>query len=105
MARLLVLVETEGRWPEEWLGAYVTMIPKASGGSRPQDQRPITVLELLYCIWAKGVTLEWGPVLQTAFLGEAAMGFRAQSGALHVVQLLSDLIVWQARQAAVVGFF
>jgi len=31
-------------------------------------------------------------VLQGAFLGEAAMGFRAQTGTLHVAQLLTDLI-------------
>ena len=32
VARLLTLVETAGRWLADWLDAYVTMIPKASGG-------------------------------------------------------------------------
>ena len=54
VARLLALVEAAGRWPAEWLQAYVAMIPKASGGSRPRDQRPITVLEVMYRIWSKG---------------------------------------------------
>ena len=54
VARLLSMVELEGRWPAEWLDAYVAMIPKASGGSRPGDQRPITVLEVLYRLWSKG---------------------------------------------------
>ena len=27
---------------------YVALIPKASGGTRPQDQRPIAVLDVLY---------------------------------------------------------
>lgn len=93
IARLLNLVEAEGQWPAEWLDAYVVMIPKAAGGSRPRDQRPITVLPLVYRIWAKGVTLQWQPVMQHTYLGQAAMGFRAQSGTLHVAQLLSDLIM------------
>ena len=78
VAKLLTLVEAAGQWPSDWLEAYVTMIPKAAGGSRPRDQRPITVLEVLYRIWAKGVVLAWGPTLQREFLGPAAMGFRAQ---------------------------
>ena len=98
LARMLQLVEIEGRWPAAWTHAYVTMIPKASGGSRPEDQRPITVLDLAYRIWAKGVVQEWSPVLQTAYLGDAALGFRAQSGTTHVVQLLQDVIILQQRR-------
>ena len=97
MARLYTLVEDQGCWPTEWLDAYVTMIPKASGGSRPRDQRPITVLEVMYRVWSKGVVLEWGPTLHTEFLGSVAMGFRAGAGTLHVAQLLSDLMAWQGR--------
>jgi hypothetical protein len=100
VARLLQLVESAGRWPTEWLDAYVAMIPKSAGGSRPRDQRPITVLEVVYRIWSKGVVREWTSVLQQQFLGQAAMGFRAQSGTLHVAQLLSDLIVLQRRRGA-----
>jgi hypothetical protein len=98
VARLLELVEAAGRWPAEWLQAYVAMIPKASGGSRPRDQRPITVLEVMYRIWSKGVVLEWTPTLHTTFLGTAAFGFRAQSGTLHVAQMLSDLMALQQRR-------
>ena len=98
VARLLTLVEDTGTWPVEWLDAYVAMIPKAAGGSRPRDQRPITVLDVLYRIWSKGIVMEWTPVLQNEFLGPAAMGFRAQSGTLHVVQLLSDIITLQAER-------
>ena len=93
VARLLNLIETERAWPVEWLEAYVVMIPKAAGGTRRRDQRPITVLPMVYRLWSKGVVLEWTPVLQQAYLGQAAMGFRAQAGTLHVAQLLSDLIV------------
>ena len=98
VADLLNLVEDSGEWPQEVLRAYVTMIPKASGGTRPQDQRPITVLDVLYRVWAKGVVLTWTPVLQGEYLGQAAMGFRAQTGTLHLSQILSDIIELQRRQ-------
>lgn len=100
LARMFQLVEAEGRWPTAWTHAYITMIPKASGGSRPEDQRPITVLDLPYRVWAKAVVQEWKPTLQTAYLGDAALGFRAQSGTTHVAQLLQDLIFLQARRGA-----
>jgi hypothetical protein len=98
VARFFSLVEESCAWPPEWLDAYVTMIPKASGGSRPRDQRPITVLEVMYRIWSKGVVQEWAPVLHKEFLGPSAMGFRAGAGTLHLAQLLSDLITHQARR-------
>ena len=98
VATLLNVVEESGEWPQEVLAAYVTMIPKSSGGTRPQDQRPITVLDVLYRVWAKGVVLNWAPVLQREYPGLAAMGFRAQSGTLHLAQLLSDLIELQRRR-------
>ena len=98
LADLLNLVEKEGSWPDELLHAYVAMIPKASGGSRPQDQRPITVLDVAYRVWAKGIVMCWASVLNTAYLGPAVMGFRAQSGTLHLAQLLSDLIALQNRR-------
>ena len=74
------------------------MIPKASGGTRPQDQRPITVLDVVYRLWAKGIIQSWASVLRGVYLGPAAFGFRAQSGTLHVAQLLNDLIEMQRRQ-------
>ena len=98
LAQMFQLVEEEGRWPTAWVRAYVTMIPKAAGGSRPEDQRPITVLDLPYRVWAKGIVLHWTPTLQKAYLGDAAMGFRAQSGTTHVVQLLQDLMALQRRR-------
>ena len=92
VARLLNLIEAAGSWPAEWLDAYIVMIPKSAGGSRPRDQRPITVLPMVYRLWSKAVVLEWQPVMQHSYLGQAAMGFRAQAGTLHVAQLLSDII-------------
>ena len=98
IARLLAEVESSGTWPESVLNACVTMFPKVSGGSRPRAQRPITVLDLLYQVWAKEVVMEWSGTLNTKFLGKAAMGFRAQTGTLHLAQLLSDLMVLQRRR-------
>ena len=107
VARLLTLVEQNGRWPSQWLTAYVVMIPKASGGSRPRDQRPITVLDVLYRVWSKGLVQEWAPVIQRDLLGTAAMGFRAQTGTLHMAQLLSDIMVLcrQRRQSLFLASF
>ena len=98
IARLLNLVESEGVWPGEWTKAYVAMIPKAAGGTRPQDQRPITVLDILYRVWSKGVALAWTPMLQQTYLGQAALGFRAGAGTLHVAQLLTDLMALQKKR-------
>ena len=47
---------------------------------------------MVYRLWSKAVVLEWQPVMQRSYLGQAAMGFRAQAGTLHVAQLLSDII-------------
>ena len=84
VARLLTLVEEAGCWPTEWLDAYVTMLPKSAGGTRPPDQRPITVLDVLYRMWSKGVVLEWTPVLQRDVLGAAAMGFRTGTSTIPI---------------------
>ena len=100
IARLLALVEEEGRWPAAWLDAYVAMIPKSSGGTRPQDQRPITVLEVLYRIWAKGTVQLWTPTLQQSILSDAAFGFRANRSTLHAAQVVSDLIHLQRKRRA-----
>jgi hypothetical protein len=100
VARLLNMIETEESWPQEWVHAYVIMIPKAAGGSRPRDQRPITVLDLLYRIWGKGVVLAWTAVLQQSYLGQAALGFRSGAGTLHVAQLLADRIRMQKQRRA-----
>ena len=98
IAALLTLVEAEGVWPDELLHAFVAMIPKASGGTRPQDQRPITVLDVVYRLWAKGITECWAPVLQGTYLGPTIMGFRAQASTLHLAQLLTDVVELQRRR-------
>jgi hypothetical protein len=100
VARLLNLVEAERRWPSTWLDAYVAMIPKSAGGTRPQDQRPITVLEVLYRLWAKGIVTAWGPTLQNGLLSDTAFGFRSGRGTLHAAQVVADLLSRQRSRRA-----
>jgi hypothetical protein len=74
------------------------MIPKAAGGTRPRDQHPITVLDIIYRVWAKGIVLEWSATLNCHLLGPAAMGFRRELGTVHLAQLLNDLILLRRRR-------
>ena len=52
LARILSKVEDFGIWPDGLLDAYIAMIPKADGDSTPLGQRPLSVLPLVYRIWA-----------------------------------------------------
>ena len=62
LAILLELVWTSGVWPDGLLDAYIAMIPKADGDSTPLGQRPLSVLPVVYRLWASlrlGHLLEW----------------------------------------------
>ena len=62
LAILLELVETTGTWPQGLLDAYIAMIPKTDGDSTPLDQRPLSVLPVVYRLWASlrlGHLREW----------------------------------------------
>ena len=52
LARILRLVEETGVWPDGLLDAYVAMIPKSGGDATPLGQRPLSVLPVVYRIWA-----------------------------------------------------
>ena len=52
LAVLLELVESTGIWPQGLLDAYIAMIPKADGDSTPLGQRPLSVLPVVYRLWA-----------------------------------------------------
>ena len=49
---LLELVETNGVWPQGLLDAYIALIPKADGDSTPLGQGPLSVLPVVYRLWA-----------------------------------------------------
>ena len=62
LAILLELVESTGIWPQGLLDAYIAMIPKADGDSTPLGQRPLSVLPVVYRLWASlrlGHLREW----------------------------------------------
>ena len=48
-ARILTLVEDTGVW---MLDAYIAMIPKSDGDATPLGQRPLSVLPVVYRVWA-----------------------------------------------------
>ena len=52
LARILTKVEELGVWPDGLLDASITMIPKSDGDATPLGQRPLTVLPVVYRIWA-----------------------------------------------------
>ena len=41
-----------GVWPDGLLDAYIAMIPKTDGDATPLGQRPLSVLPVVYRIWA-----------------------------------------------------
>ena len=51
-ARILTKVEDVGIWPDGLLDAYIAMIPKTDGDATPLGQRPLSVLPVVYRIWA-----------------------------------------------------
>ena len=62
LAILLDLVEDTGSWPQGLLDAYIAMIPKADGDSTLLGQRRLSVLPVVYRLWASlrlGHLREW----------------------------------------------
>ena len=55
LARIFAKVEEVGVWPEGLLDAYIAMIPKVGGDSIPLGQRPLSVLPVVYRIWASSL--------------------------------------------------
>ena len=52
LAGILTLVEDTGVWPEGLLDAYIAMILKSDGDATPLGQRPLSVLPVVYRVWA-----------------------------------------------------
>ena len=51
-ARILSKVEEIGVWPDGLLDAYIALIPKVDGDATPLGQSPLSVLPVVYRIWA-----------------------------------------------------
>ena len=45
-------VEESGVWPDGLLDAYIAVIPKTDGDATPLGQHPVSVLPVVYYIWA-----------------------------------------------------
>ena len=52
LARILTKVEEIEVWPDGLLDAYIAMIPKTDGDATLLGQRPLSVLPVVYRIWA-----------------------------------------------------
>ena len=52
LARILTVVEDTGVWSDGLLDAYIAMIPKSDNDATPLGQRPLSVLPVVYRIWA-----------------------------------------------------
>ena len=52
MAEVFELIERTGDWPEGLTRAAVPLRPKEEGKTKPNQQRPITILLVLYRAWA-----------------------------------------------------
>ena len=61
LARILSKVEDLGVWPDGLLDTYIAMIPKVDGDATPLGQRPLSVLPVVYRIWASARMLQLEP--------------------------------------------
>ena len=52
LALVLRQVVTVGQWPQGLLDACIALIPKTDGDATPLGQRPLSVLPVVYRIWA-----------------------------------------------------
>ena len=52
LARVVTKIEDFGVWPDGLLDAYIAMIPKSDGDATPLGQRPLSVLPIVYRVWA-----------------------------------------------------
>ena len=59
LARIFSKVEETGVWPEGLLDASIAMIPKTDGDATPLGQRPLSVLPVVYRIWASARMGSW----------------------------------------------
>ena len=77
---LLREVERLGKWPTRLAEGYTALIPK-EGPPGPLNTRPLTVLSMVYRLWA-GVRLADAIAWQESWAHPAAFGFRPAWSAL-----------------------
>ena len=90
LARILSKVEHTGVWPDGLLDAYIAMIPKTDGDATPLGQRPLSVLPVVYRIWASARTVQ---LLRVGFsLGFLSLFFSAGGGRSSVDAWFSSVL-------------
>ena len=87
-AELLAMVETTGRWPTELTRAETVLLPKG-GTDDPLDKRPITLLPMLYRVWAALRATQMRKWMRSASIPSLVHGSRGtMAGAEHQGLLL-----------------
>ena len=92
LAQLLQLVEDTGKWPGVLAERYMSLIPKP-GEEGPMGTRPLTVLSMVYRLWAR-TWLRDVLLRQEAWAQPEAYSFRPCRGAIDgvgVTAVLSEL--------------
>ena len=92
LAQLLTQIEEVGRWPTLLAQGYTSLIPKP-GEEGPLGTRPLTVLSMVYRLWA-GTRLWEVMRWQESWVHPRAFGFRLARGAVDaatVTQVLLEL--------------
>ena len=102
LADLLREVERVGRWPARLAEGYTALIPK-EGPPGPLNTRPLTVLSMVYRLWAS-IRLADAIAWQESWAHPSAFGFRPARSAMDgaaVTQVLLELC--RLRRWAVAG--
>ena len=107
LADLLREVERQGRWQLRFAEGYTALIPK-EGPPGPLNTRPLTVLSMVYRLWA-GISLEEAILWQEASAHPCAFGFRPARSAVDgatVTQVLVELcrLKWWAVAGMSIGY-
>ena len=100
LARISSCVEDSGVWPDGLLDAYIAMIPKTDGNATPLGQRPLSVLPVVYRIWASARMGQLEDWFKSCFLDSvfSAGGGRGSveawyTTALDIEEVLSGVVV------------
>ena len=90
LAQLLALIEEMGQWPALLAQGYTSLIPKP-GEEGPLGTRPLTVLSMVYRLWA-GTRLWEVMRWQEAWVHPRAYGFRLARGAVDAATVTPVLL-------------
>ena len=99
LAGILTKVEDLGVWLDGLLDAYIAMIPKVDGDAAPLGQRPLSVLPVVYRVWASARMLQLEPWFRSWFPSSvfSAGGGRSSveawfTTALDIEEVLSGVV-------------